>query len=291
MGALVNRPAMNWRPLYAVAELAGGDWPERARKAAEAAAQARSDHDIKAELIIDIQTVMDADPPAADWPSELVADQLAKMQGRPWAEFGKSQKPITQNAVARLLKPFGIAPDYIGAEKSRCRGYRRSQFEEVFAAYAPSPPSRNRASVQNAMDIEQVSDQQLCSQTDSCTDGKTQKPASLLGPAQLHGCEEGGADVGGGDCDLEKEEPGHWGANGDPVVCALCDDPSEPLWLCETAEGVVPLHKECCRFWFKRHPQPRGKAITAVAIAEIPAPAISCGSGDLLEDIEPRWRP
>jgi Protein of unknown function (DUF3631) len=140
MGTLVNRPAMNWRPLYAVAALAGTNWPERARKAVEAAVRARSDHDIKAELIIDIKAVMDADPQAEAWPSAMLAEQLAKMEGRPWGEFGKTQKAITQNAVARLLKPFNIAPDYIGTEKTRCRGYHRSQFEEVFAAYAPPPP-------------------------------------------------------------------------------------------------------------------------------------------------------
>src|SRR5262249_52699060 len=113
---------------------------ERARKAAEAATQARSDHDIKTELIIDIKVVMDAEPDINEWPSALLAETLAKLEGRPWAEFGKSQKPITQNAVARLLRNFMIAPDYIGAEASRCRGYRRSQFEEVFAAYAAPPP-------------------------------------------------------------------------------------------------------------------------------------------------------
>ena len=30
-----NRPQANWKLLLAIAELAGGDWPERARKAAE----------------------------------------------------------------------------------------------------------------------------------------------------------------------------------------------------------------------------------------------------------------
>ena len=201
MEPLVNRPAMNWRPLYAVAALAGGDWPERARKAVEAAVRARSDHDIKTELIIDIKSVMDADPEAETWPSATMAEQLAKMEGRPWGEFGKSQNPITQNAVARLLKAFGIAPDYIGTEKSRCRGYLRSQFEELFAAYAPSPPSHNCATVQNAMDIEQIDDSQLCSATEGCTVGETQKPASLLGSAQLNGC-EGGTEPPGDDTEV-----------------------------------------------------------------------------------------
>ena len=201
MEPLVNRPAMNWRPLYAVAALAGTNWPERARKAVEAAVRARSDHDIKAELIIDIKAVMDADPQAEAWPSAMLAEQLAKMEGRPWGEFGKTQKAITQNAVARLLKPFNIAPDYIGTEKTRCRGYHRSQFEEVFAAYAPPPPSHNYTTVQNAMDVEKVSASQLCSATEGCTVEGAQKPASLLGSEQLNGC-KGGMEPPGDDTEV-----------------------------------------------------------------------------------------
>jgi Protein of unknown function (DUF3631) len=120
-----------------------------------------------------------------------LADQLAKMEGRPWGEFGKSQKPITQNTIARMLKPFNIVPDYIGPEHSRCRGYLRSQFEEVFAAYATPPPSHNCATVQNAMDVEQVGDSQLCSATEGGAVGETQKPASSLGSAHLNGCKGG----------------------------------------------------------------------------------------------------
>jgi hypothetical protein len=36
MGKLFNRIADNWRPLYAIADIAGDNWPDLARKAAEA---------------------------------------------------------------------------------------------------------------------------------------------------------------------------------------------------------------------------------------------------------------
>ena len=134
MGELVNRPAMNWRPLFAVADLAGGDWPARVRKAAAAAVRVRGDQDIKAELIIDIKSVMDENRAVEEWPSAMLAEHLARLEGRPWAEFGKAQKPITQNAIARLLRPFGIAPTRIGPEGGQARGYCRWQFREVFDA-------------------------------------------------------------------------------------------------------------------------------------------------------------
>jgi hypothetical protein len=56
---------------------------------------------------------------------------LVALEGRPWAEMGKNGKPLTQNRLARMLKPLGIAPDRIDP-KTRVRGYKLSQFEEAF---------------------------------------------------------------------------------------------------------------------------------------------------------------
>jgi hypothetical protein len=96
---------------------------------------------------------------------------------------------------------------------------------------------------------------------------------------------------GGMHPDWGKEEPGNWGANGEPLCCAQCEDPGEPLYTCSTAEGVIPLHQECLKFWFKRHPQPRGAIITCVTIEAIPSPGITASISDDIEDIiEPRWR-
>jgi hypothetical protein len=62
---------------------------------------------------------------------------LVAIEGRPWAEMGKSGKPLTQNRLARTLKPLAIAPDHIDP-KTRVRGYKLSQFEEAFSRYLPS---------------------------------------------------------------------------------------------------------------------------------------------------------
>ena len=37
-------------------------------------------------------------------------EKLCEIEPRPWSEYGKSGKAITQNQLARLLKPLGIAP-------------------------------------------------------------------------------------------------------------------------------------------------------------------------------------
>jgi hypothetical protein len=126
MRNLVNRPAMNWRPLFAVADLAGGTWSERARNAAEALAGALKDQDFKTKLIIDLRTIMDEDPTLFEWPSALLVERLSKLDGRPWAEYRRDGKPITQNALARLLSDFGIGPGDIGPRDGRKKGFGES---------------------------------------------------------------------------------------------------------------------------------------------------------------------
>ena len=122
----------------------------RARKAAVAAMAVRADQDIKTELIIDIKTILDAAPTVHQWPSALLVEQLVGLEGRPWAEFGKPPKAITQNALARLLKPLGISPQLVGT--ARKSGYLRWQFKEVFEAYASPPPVSNLSTSQTAME-------------------------------------------------------------------------------------------------------------------------------------------
>jgi hypothetical protein len=52
------------------------------------------------------------------------------------------KKPITQNALARLLKPHNVFPVDVGPEHARRKGYKRAQFERLFQAFAPSTSSR-----------------------------------------------------------------------------------------------------------------------------------------------------
>jgi hypothetical protein len=61
----------------------------------------------------------------------------------PWAEWGKGRrkKPLTQIALARLLKPYKVFPVDVGPEHARRKGYKRAQFEHLFEAYLNPLPS------------------------------------------------------------------------------------------------------------------------------------------------------
>ena len=133
---VINRMADNWRPLLAIAAAAKGEWPQRARKAAEASRGAEGDEASRLELLLaDIRTIAKGkvQMASADLVKELVASE-----GRPWAEMGKAGKPLTQNKLARMLKPLGIVPEniYVGDEK-RPKGYVFKHFEEAFTRYLP----------------------------------------------------------------------------------------------------------------------------------------------------------
>jgi hypothetical protein len=134
---VINRAADNWRPLLAIADVAGGEWPERARKAAKAAHMAAAD-DAESRLELLLGDIRDALGDKAEMPSADLVKALVELEGRPWAELGKSHRPLTQNGLARRLKPLGIAPQKIGPEKGRVSGYVCTHFEEAFGRYLGS---------------------------------------------------------------------------------------------------------------------------------------------------------
>jgi putative DNA primase/helicase len=173
---IYSRAADNWKPLLAVADAAGGEWPQRARDAAaKSHAAADVDDASMVELLLaDIRTSF-----AEKGKAEVVGDLFAKkvdvefssadlvkalveIEGRPWAELGKSRKPLTTHGLAKKLKPLGIGPDRIGPKDGRLRGYKLTQFEEAFERYLPPegvskcPPVHHAANT-GTSDISEVS--------------------------------------------------------------------------------------------------------------------------------------
>ena len=135
---IFNRAADNWRPLLAVADLAGGGWGDLARETAEAlvgADQADADT-VRVQLLSDIKAAFAAENTDRLASERLVA-YLVGLEHRPWPEFGKARKPITKVTVARLLKPLGILPTTVRfADGTVVKGYHQDSFADAFARYA-----------------------------------------------------------------------------------------------------------------------------------------------------------
>lgn len=143
-----NRLGDNWRPLFAIAEVAGGDWSDKARSAflALTVGDDPASHSIGAAALADIRAAFAAEGPTVDrLPSQSIAARLVEIEGRPWAEYGKAGKPITANKLARLLARFGVAPRKIRHGGETLQGYYRADFTDAFARYLPPhSPSSNR---------------------------------------------------------------------------------------------------------------------------------------------------
>ena len=149
---LHDRAADCWRPLFAIADAIGGDWPTKARAAATALAGTTvEDPDIGTELLTDIRTIFDEYTNRAGAivpvPNELedgaiktdvLLAKLHEMADRPWPLFGKTEKPLSSHKLARLLKPFSIfSADRVYFADGRARGYRVDAFSDAFARYLP----------------------------------------------------------------------------------------------------------------------------------------------------------
>jgi Protein of unknown function (DUF3631) len=94
---IINRAADNWRALLAVADLAGGDWPARARTAAATLVGASEDQSRAVLLLADIRAAFDAKKTDRLASDDIVA-YLLSLDDRPWPEFKSG--PISNTQLA-----------------------------------------------------------------------------------------------------------------------------------------------------------------------------------------------
>ncbi|MEU0315914.1 DUF3631 domain-containing protein [Nocardioides sp. NPDC006273] len=131
-----DRAADTWEPLLAVADLAGGAWPDLARAACTTLTETR---DANAQL--SIQARLLADCRAAFGTSEMLAttdllDHLKEDPEAPWATYGNTG--LTPVRLGALLRDFDISSTNLRLGKDRqAKGYRRTDFTDAWARYCP----------------------------------------------------------------------------------------------------------------------------------------------------------
>jgi putative DNA primase/helicase len=138
---LNDRAADNWEPLFAIAEAAGGDWPERARAAALVLSGAEQEApSLNVELLADIRKAFEIEGTDRLSGAELVKILCADAE-RPWATFARG-KELTQAKLARRLRGFGVLSKSIRLpDGDRLKGYERDQFTEAFERYVCAQPA------------------------------------------------------------------------------------------------------------------------------------------------------
>jgi putative DNA primase/helicase len=133
----LNRVADNWRPLIAIADLAGGEWPTRARRIAQELVGSRTEQTAGIMLLEDMQ-LMFTDRGVDRLRSAEMAEALSKMENRPWPEWQQG-KPITPRQIAKLLEPFGVTPATIRTGSDTAKGYKLEDFIDLFVRYVTDP--------------------------------------------------------------------------------------------------------------------------------------------------------
>jgi hypothetical protein len=68
-------------------------------------------------------------------PSADLVKDLAALEDRPWAALGKTNKPITQNRVADIVRQFTIFSGTIRVGDKTPKGYQRDQFRDAWSRY------------------------------------------------------------------------------------------------------------------------------------------------------------
>jgi hypothetical protein len=223
LAGLNDRQQDAWEPLFAIADVAGGDWPKRACTAAvalcgvdQAEAQER---DIRLLLLADIRDIFaevskayvphDAETEGRpdDGPRLATKELLVRLcaiEERPWGAWGQARKPMTDTALAGQLKPYGIRSTTVRTETGAvAKGYYLASFEGVLARYLPSSGVFSRYDVTNRRNPGENDD--LADVTNSvCNGGENAQKPSKSGVCNVVTAENGGErGSGGSDDDLE----------------------------------------------------------------------------------------
>jgi len=131
--ALSGRAADNWRPLLSIADLAGANWPERARHVGERLSASRTEETVNIMLLEDVRRIFTERGADQITTGDMISTLVA-MEDRPWPEW-RGGKPITPRQFAKLLEPFEIKPDQLWISGAKHRGYGRDRFSDAFTRY------------------------------------------------------------------------------------------------------------------------------------------------------------
>jgi hypothetical protein len=129
---IADRDADMWEPLLAVADTAGGNWPERARVAAVAlvALSKESTPSLGVRLLADLRDVL-GDHDAMS--TEVILTALTGLDEAPWADLKGG--PLNARRLAQRLRQYGIKSKDIRIGDWHGKGYTREDLADSWSRY------------------------------------------------------------------------------------------------------------------------------------------------------------
>jgi len=146
-----DRPAEIWEALIAVADIAGGDWPQRAREACEhfVVDVDENQPSLGIRLLGDLRKLFN------DRKTMFSVDIITALTDDEESEWGDLWgKPLDQRRLANELRKYGVQPRMVRSSFAQARGYRvdgEDGLAQAWRHYLDSAPMRtNRTERTNA---------------------------------------------------------------------------------------------------------------------------------------------
>jgi hypothetical protein len=158
---VADRPADVWEPLLMVADLAGGGWPHRARRACTEFVEGTRDdtQTIGTRLLADLKAVWPLAggsgtggtsgtvlastvphvPPVPHIGTEDLLRRLHALDESPWGDWYGHQ--LTARDLAKLLRPYGVKSAKVRIGELSVRGYRAADLHDAWKRYGVSATS------------------------------------------------------------------------------------------------------------------------------------------------------
>jgi hypothetical protein len=127
-----DRNADVWEALLAVADLAGGDWPERARCSAVTLVTQSADRtgSLGVTLLRDLKAIFEG---IDKLPTEAILDRLHDIEESPWADL--RGKPLDSRGLSRRLSKYGVKPKPQRVGGDVFRGYDAADLADPWSRY------------------------------------------------------------------------------------------------------------------------------------------------------------
>ena len=138
---VLNREADLWRPLFAIAEIAGGSWPELVKQAL-LSQEGTNTQTKELQLLTDINKVLAQGVYAPGIFTDELISELCELDESLWVEYNfraypAEKKRIKPKQLAGLLKDFKCEPHTIRRSEIRRKGYYTNDLRAVIRRYLP----------------------------------------------------------------------------------------------------------------------------------------------------------
>lgn len=135
-----DRNADVWEALLAVADVAGGKWPERAREAAVAMVNKSRERSLSIGVLLlrDLRTIF-TEAAADKLSTEDLLDRLVELDESPWGDI--RGKALDARGLSRRLGKYSVSPKAVRTPMGVVKGYDARDLADSWSRYLPPPLS------------------------------------------------------------------------------------------------------------------------------------------------------